>query len=105
MSHRLMGGGGRNYMLDGFDVYLWEVDNAQAPRAFAAPVAMALAEEGREVVPAATLSHQGAQKLIDDLWNAGYRPTNAVNQDGTIAAMRDHIKSLKDMLDRITVNA
>lgn len=48
------------------------------------------------------LREQEAQSLIDELWRAGYRPTEEVGTEGVIAAQRDHIKDLREQLMLVT---
>lgn len=42
-----------------------------------------------------------AKQLMDDLWNAGVRPSNFVDNQGTAAAMKEHINDLRNVLNKI----
>ena len=45
------------------------------------------------------LSMDNAEELMDQLWNAGIRPTGSRNQTDISNAKNDHIKDLEKVLD------
>ena len=52
------------------------------------------------VIPAPTFSLQpeDAQKLMDELWNCGIRPTEGSGSAGAFAAVQDHRDDLRKLL-------
>lgn len=53
--------------------------------------------------PRSTISipEQSAQRLMDDLWNAGYRPTDSNGTSGAIRAAENHIQDLRKIAFKI----
>lgn len=45
--------------------------------------------------PTIMLSEEEAQVLIDNLWNAGLRPTDAKDKSEVVNAMKEHIGDLR----------
>jgi len=45
--------------------------------------------------PLLTIRMHHAQALMDDLWNAGVRPTEGAGSAGAMRAAQDHIKDLR----------
>ena len=41
-----------------------------------------------------------AKKLMDDLWNAGVRPTEMSETEGALAATKEHLKDMRDIAFR-----
>jgi hypothetical protein len=48
--------------------------------------------------PTAVMDDAVAQGLMDDLWNAGVRPTHAPNTEGVVGAKDAHLKDLGEQL-------
>lgn len=48
--------------------------------------------------PTFVLKDEAARNLMDQLWNAGLRPTNYEDLRGEISAQREHIKDLRSLL-------
>ena len=48
-----------------------------------------------EIRPLLALRMEQAQVLMDDLWNAGVRPTEGAGSAGSMRAAQDHIKDLR----------
>ena len=48
-----------------------------------------------EIRPLLALRMEQAQVLMDDLWNAGVRPTEGAGSAGAMRAAQDHIKDLR----------
>lgn len=44
------------------------------------------------------LSKAAAKELMDDLWRAGVRPTDAVSGDATMQATRDHLDDMRKLV-------
>ncbi len=41
------------------------------------------------------VSDEAAQALLDDLWAAGYRPSNGNGHEGQLAATKDHLADMR----------
>ena len=46
------------------------------------------------------LRPEEAQALMDSLWHCGFRPTEGKGSAGAMAATEDHVKTLKEYLNR-----
>jgi hypothetical protein len=52
-------------------------------------------------VPLLRLNGEEASRLMDELWNAGVRPSNGAGSHATHEAMSAHIKDLQKVIDRL----
>lgn len=48
-----------------------------------------------ETEPTLTLPQESAQKLIDDLWDAGLRPSEGSGSAGAFKAVQDHLSDMR----------
>ena len=53
------------------------------------------AADGVMINPDFTLSPNDAQQLIDDLWQAGLRPTEGTGSAGSLSATQNHLKDMR----------
>ena len=53
---------------------------------------------GREIEPSFHLSEQAAQILMDDLWQAGLRPTEGSGSAGSLAATERHLADMRKLV-------
>ncbi len=96
-------GAQRNFVMRGFDLFLWCEDSdgnlgvADAP-AYSRVESSDLAAP---VAPALTMRMEAAQALLDDLYNAGLRPTHAVDAPGATNAQQAHIADLRAVLFKL----
>lgn len=51
--------------------------------------------------PTLRLTDDQGQQLVNQLWRAGFRPSEAVSSTGEREAMREHIKDLRGVIDRL----
>jgi len=51
--------------------------------------------KGISVEPTFSLSMEAAQILMDDLWNAGLRPTEGTGSAGALAATQRHLNDMR----------
>lgn len=53
-------------------------------------------------VPESTmqLSDKSAQTLMDDLWNAGYRPTEGTGSAGSLRATEKHLNDMRKLVSK-----
>ena len=55
-------------------------------------------EPGTRIEPSLVLDDKGAQSLIDDLWGAGYRPTDGAGTAGSMAATQKHLEDMRKIV-------
>lgn len=62
----------------------------------AKPLTLERIEEGAYVPePTLTLTNQGAQMLMDELWRCGLRPSEGTGSAGSLAATERHLKDMQ----------
>lgn len=49
-------------------------------------------------VPAATISNDSAQQLMDELWRCGLRPTEGTGSAGSLAATERHLADMRTLV-------
>ena len=57
--------------------------------------------EGTLCEPSAILKFQEAQVLMDDLWQAGLRPTEGTGSAGAMKAVENHLKDMRTLVSKI----
>ena len=62
---------------------------------FGVNVRMERKEEGIMLDPTVKLSVTAAQTLIDDLWQAGLRPTEGSGSAGSLRATENHLQDMR----------
>ena len=50
------------------------------------------------VHPTITLTPHNTQKLMDDLWQSGFRPSEGTGSAGSLAATEKHLKDMRDIV-------
>lgn len=89
---------GVNYLGGGVDLYVF-VPNADGTFAVVTePPAFVTVEQDATPPALFTLEKKAAQRLMDDLWWAGLRPSAAQAGDATLAAKDAHIADLRGLL-------
>ena len=77
-------------------VGIWLIDHdSEGRRTVAKPIEFEPFVEGSLLEPALHLSPERAQLLIDDLWAAGFRPTQGRQSDGVTAAQASHLADMR----------
>lgn len=71
---------------------------AMTGNATAEPLTMKEREPGVYHDPTFELDHVQAQTLIDDLWNAGLRPTEGAGSAGALAATQKHLEDMRTLV-------
>ncbi len=65
---------------------------------FAQPVVMESKDDvGVSELPTFSLSYDDAQKLIDELWRCGLRPTEGTGSAGALAATQKHLDDMREI--------
>lgn len=67
-------------------------------RAFANNVTLEEISEGSMIPILTTLDYEDAQTLMDDLWNAGLRPTEGSGSAGALAATQRHLEDMRTLV-------
>lgn len=85
---------------DGIEVFIGEVsDTGQTSRvSIGLPICMKVLDEPDAVyphLPTLTLTKDGGQKLMDELWNVGIRPTEGTGSAGSLAATERHLADMR----------
>lgn len=77
-------------------IYISDRDNTF----YAEPVTLTQMVPGAVIPIAASVAEDDVQALVDDLWRAGYRPSE-YGGEGQVEAMKDHIGDLRTTTDRL----
>jgi len=71
-------------------------DDYRRVREIAAPVyGTSLPNDGTTPEPSMQLSPEAAQQLMDQLWQAGLRPTEGTGSAGSLAATQKHLDDMR----------
>lgn len=79
----------------GRTIALYVGANTGASRYAVKPVVFVTAEEGVLTPPAMRLSIDAGQKLMDELWRAGLRPSEGTGSAGALAATERHLRDMQ----------
>jgi len=66
----------------------------------ARPVEMVPVEQREAMVPAMTISEEAAQKLMDELWTCGLRPSEGSGSAGMLAATQRHLADMQKIVSK-----
>lgn len=55
---------------------------------------------GIEVAPSFTMSKEDGQAFIDELWSAGFRPTEGSGSAGSLVATQAHLKDMRAIVGK-----
>jgi hypothetical protein len=58
------------------------------------PPVVSAVKPGEHIQPTLTLPREDAQLLMDELWNAGLRPSEGTGSAGAMAATERHLKDM-----------
>ncbi len=68
------------------------------------PVEMKKADQYEEQQPAIKISEEAAQILLNDLWLAGYRPSDGTGNVGQLKATQNHLDDMRKItFDRLKI--
>lgn len=66
---------------------------------FATQIIMTKREDpATQIAPSFVLTKHESQILIDDLWNAGLRPTEGTGSAGALAATQKHLEDMRTLV-------
>lgn len=61
----------------------------------AQPLHFLTIEPGTRTEPAIRMEHEDAQRLMDELWQAGLRPSEGTGSAGSLAATERHLRDMR----------
>lgn len=64
-------------------------------------VTMEAMSPGSYIEPTLTIDNTAAQTLIDDLWAAGFRPTEGAGSAGQLAATQKHLEDMRTLVFKV----
>lgn len=65
---------------------------------FAKKIDLEPIEPGSLVRPTVVLSNKDAQRLMDDLWHCGIRPTEGAGSAGSLLATENHLRDMQKIV-------
>lgn len=66
--------------------------------AVAEPLTMRVIELGALVKPCVDLPFSAAQQLMDELWQAGCRPSQSIGSTGQVEAIKYHLEDMRKLV-------
>jgi hypothetical protein len=88
---------------DGVDVWLKSIDRQARRIAYAEPIVLKEYPEGTDgmlLSPLITLDQTQAQRLMDELWGCGLRPSEGTGSAGAMAATEKHLEDMRTLVFR-----
>ena len=82
------------WLHDGLEVRILDFSN----KSYCQMITMVPKMEGQYIEPCMNLSMEQGQRLIDQLWECGLRPTEGTGSAGQKAAMESHINDLQKIV-------
>jgi len=55
--------------------------------------------------PTFSIDHKAGQQLMDDLWAAGLRPTEAKGGESTLMAVENHLQDMRTLVQSVANNS
>lgn len=86
----------REFRTNKIAVYL--VDESGAVPKLAQPVVMATADDTVAADPFMRLKLDEAQRLMDELWDAGLRPSQGAGSAGAMSATERHLEDMRRLV-------
>lgn len=93
-----------NPMAQYINVFIGQEDE-RGKRYFAEDVKVSEVSEADIPPHAMQLEPEAAQRLMDDLWNVGIRPTEGHGSAGQLAATEAHLKDVQGLLREVLPSA
>lgn len=89
---------GRNNAIDFYISYWYKRNNC----ADALPVQFKKTELYTEINPLISVNENEAQKLMDQMWSVGIRPSNGEGSVGQLAATENHLNDMRSIVAKYT---
>lgn len=68
--------------------------------AVALPITFEARDNGLNLEPMCRLTPEAAQRLMDDLWTCGLRPTEGAGSAGSLAATERHLADMRTLVSK-----
>lgn len=79
--------------------HIWVVDHdPQQGRLVGAALGFRFVEAGEFSEPTLRISDESAQQWIDELWRAGFRPSEGTGSAGSLAATERHLEDMRRLV-------
>lgn len=88
----------RMFPMDRIGIYIGEFDNQTKVARFAESVEMKDVDPGKMIPPTLDIHVNSAQSLMDQLWDAGIRPTEGTGSAGALAATQKHLDDMRKLV-------
>jgi len=89
----------RGHWGGGYDVILAKPNSTNAEHiSIVSKVEIKNVDVGRIIEPLLSLTKNNAQLLMDDLWEAGIRPTEGSGSAGALKATQDHLTDMRKIV-------
>lgn len=79
-------------------IALYGYDQHDRQRFAAQPLMLQAVEEGVMHEPFMKLPYEDAQRLMDELWNCGLRPSEGSGSAGSLAATQRHLEDMRSLV-------
>jgi hypothetical protein len=82
------------------DIQIYAEDNTRSM--VFAPVVVTILNEsdaGQRLRPCMSIPYTLAERLMDELWRTGIRPTDALGSAGQLQAIQEHLRDMRKYLD------
>ncbi len=91
----------RRQFEDSIAIFLFQ-DMVDGKRQVVTDLVVTIYDRG-EILPVTpiTLRYETAQKLMDELWNCGLRPSEGSGSAGALLATQDHLRDMQDLTKRL----
>ena len=83
---------------DGISVYMAIERHNDKRLDVADPLTFTLQEPGAVAAPAFRLALEDAQRLMDELWGCGLRPSEGAGSAGAMKAVQEHLSDLRKLV-------
>jgi hypothetical protein len=91
----------RDPSMRGVRLYVTQRDPRTGDVSTVRPLVVEKVPDGEMIPTAACITYEAADRLIDQLWKEGFRPTDIKDDSGQIEAMKEHIKDLRRIKGRV----
>lgn len=82
-------------------IELLVVDKALNHLAFGHPITFSKVEQPNTAIqPTVAIDGQAAQRLMDELWNCGLRPSEGSGSAGQLAAVQGHLQDMRALVSK-----
>ena len=92
----------RDWSLDGFSVRIARENHDGTYSSMEAATFVTI-PRGGICQESFNFTQEGAQEMMNELWNLGFRPTDATGSTGHLRAVENHATNLNQIIDKLFV--